>query len=77
MRPEVTTREFDVILKMGEDRGVINGAEEDFLQGVMDMREVKVSEIMTPRVEVSSGDVWFVERYTVCHVPQPMREFSA
>lgn len=55
--PEVTTREFDVILKMGEDRGVIDSDEEDFLQGVMDMREVRVSGIMTPNADLAAADI--------------------
>ncbi len=52
-RPEVTADEFDAILELGEDRGVINSSEEDFLQGILDMKETRVSEIMTPRVDLA------------------------
>jgi putative hemolysin len=56
-RPHVTAQEFDAILRLGEDHGVIDGVEEDLLQGVLNLKEIRACEVMTPRVDVAAVDI--------------------
>lgn len=50
----VTESELRHLLKSAEETGVLEGEEQDMIQGVIDLEETTVREIMTPRVDVSA-----------------------
>lgn len=50
--PSVTEDELNVIIDTMEEEGVLEGEEVEMLQGVLDMSETFVKDIMTPRVDV-------------------------
>ncbi|MCL1949641.1 MAG: hemolysin family protein [Turicibacter sp.] len=50
--PSVTEDELNVIIDTMEEEGVLEEEEVDMLQGVLDMSETFVKDIMTPRVDV-------------------------
>jgi len=50
--PSVTEDELNVIIDTMEEEGVLEEDEVDMLQGVLDMSETFVKDIMTPRVDV-------------------------
>lgn len=53
-RTFVTETELRYLLKSAEETGVLEGEEQDMIQGVIDLDETTVREIMTPRVDVSA-----------------------
>lgn len=52
--PSVTEDELDVIINTMEEEGVLEEEEVDMLQGVLDLSETFVKNIMTPRADVKS-----------------------
>jgi len=52
--PSVTEDELDVIINTMEEEGVLEEDEVDMLQGVLDLSETFVKNIMTPRADVVS-----------------------
>jgi len=52
--PSVTEDELDVIINTMEEEGVLEEDEVDMLQGVLDLSETFVKNIMTPRADVKS-----------------------
>ncbi len=50
--PLVTEEELKLILAGAEKSGAIEQAEEDMIQGVLDLAETQVKEIMVPRVDI-------------------------
>ena len=52
--PSVTEDELDVIINTMEEEGILEEDEVDMLQGVLDLSETFVKNIMTPRVDVQS-----------------------
>jgi len=55
--PSVTEDELDVIINTMEEEGVLEEDEVDMLQGVLDLSETFVKNIMTPRADVKSISV--------------------
>ena len=54
VEPSVTEDELDVIINTMEEEGVLEDAEVDMLQGVLDLSDTYVKNIMTPRADVKS-----------------------
>ena len=52
--PSVTEDELDVIINTMEEEGILEEDEVDMLQGVLDLSETFVKNIMTPRADVKS-----------------------
>lgn len=57
MLPTVTESELETIIETMEDQGVINSMDADLLQGVIDIGERTVNDIMTPRVDVIGVEI--------------------
>jgi len=55
--PSVTEDELNVIIDTMEEEGVLEEDEVDMLQGVLDLSETFVKDIMTPRVDVVALEV--------------------
>ena len=55
--PSVTEDELDVIINTMEEEGILEEDEVDMLQGVLDLSETFVKNIMTPRADVISINV--------------------
>jgi len=55
--PSVTEDELNVIIDTMEEEGILEEDEVDMLQGVLDLSETFVRDIMTPRVDVVAIDV--------------------
>jgi len=55
--PSVTEDELDVIINTMEEEGVLEEEEVDMLQGVLDLSETFVKNIMTPRADVQSLNI--------------------
>jgi len=55
--PSVTEDELDVIINTMEEEGVLEEDEVDMLQGVLDLSETFVKNIMTPRADVVSVNI--------------------
>ena len=55
--PSVTEDELDVIINTMEEEGVLEEDEVEMLQGVLDLSETFVKNIMTPRVDVKSINI--------------------
>lgn len=53
----LSTLELEQVLALGEKRGVIDHEEERMLQQVLSLGQLKVRDLMTPRVEVRAFDV--------------------
>lgn len=57
-RPEpLSVQELDALLDLSRKRGVIEADEERVLQQALDLREMKVTSLMTPRVDVVAHDL--------------------
>lgn len=54
---DLTTDELKSLLEMSRRRGVIYPLESDLLRDVLDLQQVKVRDVMIPRVEVRAYDV--------------------
>jgi putative hemolysin len=55
--PELSAQELGALLELSEKRGVINAEEEELLQEVLDLSHMKVTELMTPRVDLIGFDL--------------------
>ncbi|MEW6251559.1 MAG: hemolysin family protein [Planctomycetota bacterium] len=55
--PEISTFELQTLLDMSRRQGVINPVENAFLREVIHLRDLRVRDVMTPRVEVVAYDV--------------------
>jgi len=55
--PSVTEDELDVIINTMEEEGVLEEEEVDMLQGVLDLSQTYVKNIMTPRADVISINI--------------------
>jgi CBS domain containing-hemolysin-like protein len=56
-RPTVTESELETIIDTMEEEGSIDEEEADMLQKVLDLSEITVEEIMTPRVDMIAIDI--------------------
>jgi putative hemolysin len=54
---ELTNTELKTLLEMSRRRGLINRVEDAYLREVIDLSEIRVRDIMVPRVEVEAFDV--------------------
>ncbi len=50
--PVLSNDELQALLKLSQHQGVINVGEEELLRQVLDLNQVRVSELMTPRVDI-------------------------
>ena len=48
----VTTEELQAIVEVAENEGTVSSAESDMLADILELGEVKVREVMTPRVDI-------------------------
>jgi len=55
--PTVTESELETIIETMEDQGVINSMDADLLQGVIDIGDRTVNDIMTPRLDVIGVEI--------------------
>lgn len=55
--PSVTEEDLDVIINTMEEEGVLEDSEANMLQGVLDLSETYVKNIMTPRIDVISLNI--------------------
>ncbi len=53
----VTTDELQAIVEVAENEGTVSGAESDMLADILELGEMKVREVMTPRVDIVGCDV--------------------
>lgn len=54
---KVTIDQIRVLVEIGEKQGIINTAEKEMIEGVMEFNETVAEEIMTPRTEVFMIDI--------------------
>ena len=54
---ELTTSELKTLLEMSRRHGLINRVEDVYLREVIDLSEIRVRDIMVPRVEVEAFDI--------------------
>ncbi|MBE3135679.1 MAG: HlyC/CorC family transporter [Acidobacteria bacterium] len=52
----VTNEELQAIVEVAEGEGTVSGAESDMLADILELGEMKVREVMTPRVEIVGCD---------------------
>jgi len=57
MPPKLTPKELESILDHSLQRGVINHEEEHLLQQVLELSQLKVRDLMTPRVDIKAFDL--------------------
>ncbi|HUX02118.1 MAG: hemolysin family protein [Phycisphaerae bacterium] len=56
-RPVVTTEELRAIVEVSEREGAVSRDESEMLSEVLDLADLRVREVMTPRVEIVACDV--------------------
>ncbi len=54
---DLSAEEFQALLRLSEQQGIIDTDEEQLLQGVLQLSQVKVADIMVPRVDVRAYDL--------------------
>ncbi|MBI1369682.1 MAG: DUF21 domain-containing protein [Planctomycetes bacterium] len=54
---QLTTDEMDALLEMSQKRGIIGSGEQQLLNEVLYLSEIKVRDVMIPRVDISEIDV--------------------
>lgn len=55
--PELSSRELEVLLELSQQRGLIDVAEEQMLQQVLELGQLSVRHLMTPRVDMKAFDL--------------------
>ncbi|MCC7146549.1 MAG: HlyC/CorC family transporter [Phycisphaeraceae bacterium] len=55
--PGLSTEELAHLLEVSQNRGVIDPGEEDLLQGVLNLSQLQVRDIMRPRVDIVAFDL--------------------
>lgn len=55
--PELSPEEMEVLLELSRTRGVIDDHEERLLQEVLELSQLKVRDLMTPRVDIQAFDL--------------------
>jgi len=51
---ELSTDELETLLELSQQKGLIDHAEEELLQQVLELGQLKVSDVMTPRVDIDA-----------------------
>lgn len=54
---QLSNEELELLLEQSQQRGIIDDHEEQLLQGVLGLSELKVRDVMTPRVDIKAFDV--------------------
>ena len=75
--PELDAGELESMLRLSQRHGVIDPGEEELLQGVLDLSQLRVRELMVPRVDVVAFDldrdpgelIEMIRRDRLRHVP--------
>lgn len=55
--PELSTAELEMMLELSQHHGVIDATEEQLLQQVLGLSQLRVRDIMTPRVDIKAYDI--------------------
>lgn len=55
--PELSTQELEMLLEQSQHHGVIDAGEEELLQQVLGLSQLKVRDIMQPRVDIQAYDI--------------------
>jgi len=55
--PELSPEELETLLTLSQQRGVIDASEEQLLQQVLALSQIKVRHLMTPRVDIVAHDL--------------------
>lgn len=55
--PELSAEELETVLELSQQRGIIDHEEEQLLQQVLELGQLKVSDLMTPRVDIKAFDL--------------------
>lgn len=55
--PELSSRELEIMLSMSRDRGIIDQDEQQLLRHVLELGQIKVRDVMVPRVDIRGYDV--------------------
>lgn len=55
--PELSTQELEMMLELSQHHGVIDATEEQLLQQVLSLSQLRVRDIMTPRVDIKAYDI--------------------
>lgn len=57
MPPELSSRELEIMLSMSRDRGIIDQDEQQLLRHVLELGQIKVRDVMVPRVDIRGHDI--------------------
>ena len=55
--PELSAKELETLLQISQSRGVIDHGEEQLLQQVLELGQLTVRDLMTPRVDIEAFDI--------------------
>ncbi|MFK7790955.1 MAG: hemolysin family protein [Phycisphaeraceae bacterium] len=55
--PELSARELEIMLSMSRDRGIIDEDEQQLLRHVLELGQIKVRDVMVPRVDIRGYDL--------------------
>lgn len=55
--PELSARELEIMLSMSRQRGIIDQDEQQLLQHVLELGQIKVRDVMVPRVDIRGYDL--------------------
>lgn len=57
MPPELSARELEIMLSMSRQRGIIDQDEQQLLRHVLELGQIKVRDVMVPRVDIRGYDL--------------------
>lgn len=55
--PELSARELEIMLSMSRERGIIDQDEQQLLRHVLELGQIKVRDVMVPRVDIHGHDL--------------------
>lgn len=55
--PELSSRELEIMLSMSRQRGIIDQDEQQLLRHVLELGQIKVRDVMVPRVDIRGHDL--------------------
>ena len=55
--PELSARELEIMLSMSRQRGIIDQDEQELLRHVLELGQIKVRDVMVPRVDIRGHDL--------------------
>ncbi|WBW99119.1 hemolysin family protein [Oceanirhabdus sp. W0125-5] len=68
----VTEEEIRSLVDVGEEEGIVNAQEREMIDGVFDIDEMNVSEIMVPRIDVVAVE----ESSSLCEILEIIRDYG-